>query len=102
MRHSIYLRKYRRARGLTQCEAARRMGLKDSSLISRWENGFSLPDLENAFRLAAIYGVLVDALFIDLRRSAQRLDAEHGCARVDGYEKAQSTAQTPKTHHQAW
>ena len=42
--------------------------------ISRWENGFSLPDLENALRLAGIYRVTVDTLFGDLQRS---LGADH-------------------------
>jgi transcriptional regulator with XRE-family HTH domain len=61
------LRKYRKAKGLQQKQVAEIMGLKDSSLISRWENGISLPDLKNAFKLAAVYGVMIDSLFMDLK-----------------------------------
>jgi transcriptional regulator with XRE-family HTH domain len=63
MKRAVYLRRYRKAKKLTQKQVAARMGLRDSSLISRWENGFSLPDLENALKLSAIYGVTVNALF---------------------------------------
>lgn len=87
------LRRHRKASGLTQREVAKRMGLKNSSLISRWENGFSLPDLENAFVLAMIYDVMVDALFIDLRRSVQYGGATDRHARVNAYER-KKTAKT--------
>src|SRR5579863_5175315 len=72
MRYSNPLKAYRKAHGLTQLDVAQRMGLKNSSLISRWESGFSLPDLENVFQLAAVYGVTVDTLFQDLHESVQR------------------------------
>lgn len=72
MSYLIYLRRFRRAKGLTQIEVAQRMGHKDSSLISRWEHGFSLPDLKNAFTLAELYGVTVDELFVDLREEMDR------------------------------
>ena len=62
------LRKYRKARGLKQKEVAEILGLKSASLISRWEKGVSLPSPINLFRLAALYRILVDALFIDLLR----------------------------------
>ena len=62
------LRKYRKARGLKQKEVAEILGLKNASLISRWEKGISLPNSINLFKLAALYRTLVDALFIDLLR----------------------------------
>ena len=62
------LRKYRRARGLKQREAARILGLADSSLVSRWEQGVRLPSSVNLFKLAAVYRTLVDALYIDVLR----------------------------------
>ena len=77
MSRCIYLRRYRRIKNLKQHEVAKRMGLRDANLISRWENGFSLPDLENAFRIAVIYGVAVDELFVDLRRSVQHLTGDN-------------------------
>ena len=66
---SNQLRKYRRARGLKQREAARILGLADASSLSRWERGVCLPSVMNMFRLAALYRVLVDALYIDTLRT---------------------------------
>jgi transcriptional regulator with XRE-family HTH domain len=63
------LRKYRKARGLRQCDAARILGFADSSRISRWEHGACLPNSINMFKLAALYRTLVDALYIDMLRS---------------------------------
>ena len=61
------LRKYRKARGLTQKDVARILGMHRDR-VSRWEQGLCLPTLSNAFRLAAVYRVLMDALFDDLSR----------------------------------
>lgn len=72
MRYSNYLRRYRKLNNLKQKQVGKLMGLKDSSLISRWENGFSLPDLENAFKLAAVYGVKVDDLFVALKHPVRK------------------------------
>ena len=59
------LRKFRRVRGLKQKEVARIMGVRSASMISRWEQGIALPNTENAFKLAAIYRTMVDALYMD-------------------------------------
>jgi len=56
------LRKYRKARGLTQRDVARILRLADASSLSRWEHGVCLPSVMNMFRLAALYRTLVDAL----------------------------------------
>ena len=63
------LRKYRKARGLKQREAARILGFADASSLSRWEQGVRLPSVMNMFRLAALYRTLVDALYIDTLRT---------------------------------
>lgn len=63
------LRKYRRARGLKQREAARILGLGNASSLSHWERGVRLPSVMNMFRLAALYRTLVDALYIDTLRT---------------------------------
>jgi transcriptional regulator with XRE-family HTH domain len=63
------LRKYRKARGLKQRDAARILGFADASSISRWERGVCLPSVINMFRLAALYRTLVDALYIDALRT---------------------------------
>lgn len=62
------LRKYRKAVGLKQREVARILNLKSAGMISRWEKGVCLPSLLNAFKLAGLYCVLVDALFFPLIR----------------------------------
>lgn len=90
MRYSISLRRYRRTRGLKQSEVAKRMGLCDSSLISRWETGFSLPDLENAIKLADIYDLTVDELFRDL------FGADNKRGRVKMYGKIKTTSSETK------
>ena len=59
------LRKYRKARGLKQAEVAAILGLKSTSMISRWEKGVCVPDTINALKLAVLYRIMVDALFID-------------------------------------
>jgi len=66
------LRKYRKAIGLKQREVARILNLKSSGMISRWEKGVRLPSLLNAFKLAGLYCVLVDALFFPLIRLIKR------------------------------
>ena len=63
------LRKYRKARGLKQREAARILGFAGASSLSRWEHGVCLPSAMNMFRLAALYRTLVDALYIDTLRT---------------------------------
>jgi transcriptional regulator with XRE-family HTH domain len=66
------LRRYRKAIGLKQREVARILSLKNSGMISRWEKGVCLPSLLNAFKLAGLYCVLVDALFFPLIRLIKR------------------------------
>ena len=63
------LRKYRKARGLKQCDVARILGFADASSLSRSEHGVCLPSVMNMFRLAALYRTLVDALYIDMLRT---------------------------------
>ncbi|MFA6054490.1 MAG: helix-turn-helix transcriptional regulator [Thermodesulfovibrionales bacterium] len=49
------LRKYRRARGFKQKDVARILGLRGTSMISRWEKGGCLPDSLNILRLSILY-----------------------------------------------
>ncbi|MHB8871979.1 MAG: helix-turn-helix domain-containing protein [Candidatus Doudnabacteria bacterium] len=62
------LRKYRRASGLNQLDVAKILGMKSSSRISRWEKGNGVPNTVNVFKLAVLYRVMADSLFIDLIR----------------------------------
>lgn len=66
------LRKYRKVRGLKQKDVAEILGLRNASMISRWEKGVSFPNPMNLFRLAILYRTLVDALFIDLVRRLRK------------------------------
>jgi transcriptional regulator with XRE-family HTH domain len=66
------LRKYRKALGLKQRDVANILNLKSVGMISRWEKGVCLPSLLNAFKLAGLYCVLVDALFFPLIRLIKR------------------------------
>ena len=74
------LRKYRKARGLTQGQVATILGLKSGTLISHWENGVCLPSTVNLFRLAAVYRTMVDALYIDMLRAFRQELAEREAA----------------------
>ena len=81
------LKKYRKARGLKQKEAAEVLGFKSASMISRWERGVCLPSAINLFRLAALYRRMTDALFIDLLR-ALRVDLHRREERILSRSKA--------------
>lgn len=61
------LRKYRKARGLKQKDVAGILGLNSTSMVSRWEQGACLPNSLNVFKLAVLYRIMTDALFVDLR-----------------------------------
>jgi len=60
------LRKYRRLMGFSQRHVADRLGHKDTSLISRWEQGFANPSLENIVRLSKLYKTLINELIYEL------------------------------------
>ena len=66
------LRKYRKARGLTQKEVSLILGVKSEGLVSRWEIGRSLPKTVNVLKLAILYRTMADALYVDLRRELQK------------------------------
>ncbi len=57
------------AADLKQKEVAYVLGFRDASKIAQWEQGRYLPTLTNAFRLAACYGVMVEAIYLDHYRS---------------------------------
>jgi transcriptional regulator with XRE-family HTH domain len=62
------LRRFRKARGLSQRQAARILGVGSTSMISRWEKGISLPNTTNVFKLAALYRTMADPMFPNLTR----------------------------------
>jgi transcriptional regulator with XRE-family HTH domain len=48
------LKRFRKEKGLAQKDVARILGVKSSSMISRWERGASLPETLNVLKLAAL------------------------------------------------
>jgi transcriptional regulator with XRE-family HTH domain len=60
------LKRYRKVRGLSQTDVARILGVRNTSMISRWEKGLALPSTLNLFKLALIYRTMTDALYMDL------------------------------------
>lgn len=52
----------RKALGMTQEMLAEKLGITPQS-VSRWENGQSRPDVDMLPRLAAFFGITIDALF---------------------------------------
>ena len=65
---SNYLKRYRKAKNLSQKQVASILNLKSTAMISRWESSFSYPDLENLLKLTVIYEVATDLLYFELRK----------------------------------
>lgn len=66
------LRKYRKESGLKQTEVAKILHLQSTAIISRWEQGVSVPSVVNALRLAVLYRTMMDAFFMDMRWSVRK------------------------------
>lgn len=91
-----YLRRSRKERGFTQKDVAYILGLKSSSMISRWEKGVALPDIFNALKLTIVYCKGVDILFHNLHLDMQtRLSG-----RIDEIVKLKGLPQDPR--HPRW
>ena len=58
------IRLRREAQGLTQSDLAEKLFVSFQA-VSAWERGQSVPDLENAVRIAQLFGISVDALLKD-------------------------------------
>jgi transcriptional regulator with XRE-family HTH domain len=59
---------YRRRARLSQKQAAHVLGLRDTSMISRYEHGRSLPPLLMALKLEILYRIPVAFLYAELYR----------------------------------
>jgi len=60
------LRRLRERAGLWQQDVADRLGFSSTGWISRWEQGQTIPSLENIFKLAALYGVTPQDMYPEL------------------------------------
>ena len=61
------LRNLRKACGLTQKNVAKRLQV-DQTTVSKWENGEALPRVDMLFKIAQLYGVKVDDIYLRRRR----------------------------------
>ena len=59
-----HIKTFRKEKGLTQEEVAKELFVT-RQLISKWEQGTSLPDIESAEKLAKIFGVSISELIDD-------------------------------------
>ena len=65
--------KTRRNRGLAQKQLALLLGHRYTDMVSKYENGTSLPPLETALLLEIALGVRLSELYADLYQDLQRL-----------------------------
>lgn len=63
------LKFHRMRQGMWQKDVAAKLGLKDTALLSRWENGDSLPSLVSVLRLSVLYQIPIEDLFADLLKA---------------------------------
>ena len=56
-----YLKELRVKNKLSQEKLAEKLGLSRQS-ISKWEQGYALPDTDNLLKLSELYGISVDTL----------------------------------------
>ena len=66
----------RKEKEITQSKLAEMLGITDRA-ISKWENGYCLPDASNIVELCNILGITVNDLFsgevVDMRDNERRL-----------------------------
>ncbi len=58
--------KHRKLTGLKQNEVAKKLGLRDGNLVSRWERGVAMPSAENLLKLSTLYNTLANELYHEL------------------------------------
>lgn len=61
------LKLYRKQSGMTQEQVAEKLGVSRQA-VAKWENGESLPDIENIIALSDLYGTSVDYLVRNMTR----------------------------------
>jgi transcriptional regulator with XRE-family HTH domain len=63
----------RRIRGLRQKQLAHLLGYRSTAMISRLENGRSLPPLPVVFLMEIVLGTRVDEIYVDLFRQMEQV-----------------------------
>lgn len=61
-----HLRRYRKQMGLTQTETARLLGFAQATRLTKWEQGKSIPSIQNLFKLSVIYHCHPHELYLEL------------------------------------
>ena len=70
------LRRYRKEAGLRQLDVARLIGLEGSTeRLSKWENGAADPNIDNLFRLLALYKTTPQELYPEKWQANQCLES---------------------------
>ena|ERR1700722_4627881 len=62
---------FRKQMNLSQKRVARMIGLRDATLLSRYEAGWEAPPLKTAMKLAALYDVGLPEIFHELSARAR-------------------------------
>lgn len=57
---------------MLQIEVAQLLGHLNSDRISDWEKGYSMPSVQNLFKLATVLGVAAEELYREIRVTATR------------------------------
>lgn len=102
------LRDLRKANNMTQEQVAESLNVSFQS-ISRWENGFSYPDITLVPTIARLFDVSTDTLFdmdtMERERTRERYEAVYKAHRQSGdltacrNEMQEALAQFPRDHH---
>jgi transcriptional regulator with XRE-family HTH domain len=66
------LRRWRKISGLTQKQVAKKLALKSTAEISRWETGVCIPKPDNLFDLAFVYRTTSEALYWEYIKERHR------------------------------
>lgn len=91
------LRELRRERGLSQRQAAARIGVRKSS-ISRWEGGLVVPNAENLRKIAKAYSADFEEYFMDRTESARQIMRLEGRLQTMNAERRVVTVQSMGKH----
>lgn len=59
------LKKFRIIHGYTQTSLAKKLRMKKTNLISEWEKGKIVPNLDNLLKLCVIYNTLIEELYFE-------------------------------------
>ncbi|MBL7684283.1 MAG: helix-turn-helix transcriptional regulator [Flavipsychrobacter sp.] len=63
---------YRNLMGFTQLEVAEKLGLANTSMISRWESGVTMPSSKNLLKLSKLYKTLANELYWELGKEIEK------------------------------